>query len=92
LAEPHRRQRQPDRPRSQQRPRVTLTELAHHLDEPVRLRNNKFGKSVTAHAWYCPVRAAPEDRYLSDAEWGGIAQCIVEVAGLAPSGDDLACR
>ncbi|MCX5342668.1 relaxase/mobilization nuclease domain-containing protein [Streptomyces atratus] len=71
---------------------ATLTELGHHLDEPVRLRNSEFGKPVTGHVWHCPVRAAPEDRYLSDAEWGEIAQRIVQAAGIAPAGDDLACR
>ncbi|AYN40841.1 mobilization protein [Streptomyces dangxiongensis] len=71
---------------------ATLTELARYLDEPVRLRNGEFGKQVTDHVWHCPVRAAPEDRYLSDAEWGEIAQRIVEAAGIAPTGDDLGCR
>ncbi|WP_405811306.1 relaxase/mobilization nuclease domain-containing protein [Streptomyces sp. NBC_01520] len=71
---------------------ATLTELGHHLDEPVRLRNSEFGKPVTDHVWHCPVRAAPEDRYLSDAEWGEIAQRIVQAASIAPEGDDLACR
>ncbi|MFE8947427.1 relaxase/mobilization nuclease domain-containing protein [Streptomyces sp. NPDC007856] len=71
---------------------ATLTELARYLDEPVRLRNSEFGQKVTDHVWHCPVRAAPEDRYLSDAEWGEIAQRIVQAAGIAPAGDDLACR
>ncbi|ARP71386.1 mobilization protein [Streptomyces pluripotens] len=71
---------------------ATLTELARYLDEPVRLRNAEFGKPVTDHVWHCPVRAAPEDRYLSDTEWGEIAQRIVQAAGIAPAGDDLACR
>lgn len=71
---------------------ATLTELARYLDEPVSLRNSEFGKPVTDHVWHCPVRAAPEDRYLSDAEWGEIAQRIVQAAGIAPAGDDLACR
>ncbi|MFE2226343.1 MULTISPECIES: relaxase/mobilization nuclease domain-containing protein [Streptomyces] len=71
---------------------ATLTQLARHLDEPVRLRNSEFGKPVTDHVWHCPVRAAPEDRYLSDTEWGEIAQRIVAAAGIAPEGDDLACR
>ncbi|MGW2565360.1 relaxase/mobilization nuclease domain-containing protein [Streptomyces sp. NPDC001537] len=71
---------------------ATLTELARYLDEPVRLRNSEFGKKVTDHVWHCPVRAAPEDRYLSDAEWGEIAQSIVQAAGIAPPGDDLGCR
>ncbi|MEV6046465.1 relaxase/mobilization nuclease domain-containing protein [Streptomyces xanthochromogenes] len=71
---------------------ATLTELARHLDAPVHLRNSEFGRPVTDHVWHCPVRAAPEDRYLSDTEWGEIAQRIVEAAGIAPAGDDLGCR
>ncbi|MGW7384585.1 relaxase/mobilization nuclease domain-containing protein [Streptomyces sp. NPDC054794] len=71
---------------------ATLTELARYLDEPVRLRNSEFGQKVTDHVWHCPLRAAPEDRYLSDTEWGEIAQRIVQAAGIAPAGDDLACR
>ncbi|MEU9365340.1 mobilization protein [Streptomyces avermitilis] len=71
---------------------ATLTELARHLDEPVHLRNSEFGKPVTDHVWHCAVRAAPEDRHLSDAEWGEIADRIVRAAGIAPEGDDLACR
>jgi hypothetical protein len=71
---------------------ATLTALARHLDAPVHLRNSEFGKPVTDHVWHCPVRAAPEDRYLSDTEWGEIAQRIVEAVGIAPAGDDLACR
>ncbi|MBW5250104.1 mobilization protein [Streptomyces sp. P01-B04] len=71
---------------------ATLTQLARDLDEPVQLRNSEFGKPVTDHVWHCPVRAAPEDRYLSDTEWAEIAQRIVHAAGIAPAGDDLACR
>ncbi len=71
---------------------ATFTELARHLDAPVRLRNSEFGKPVTDHVWHCPVRAAPEDRYLSDAEWSEIAHRVVAAAGIAPAGDDLACR
>ncbi|MDX3318890.1 relaxase/mobilization nuclease domain-containing protein [Streptomyces sp. ME03-5684b] len=71
---------------------ATLTQLARHLDEPVQLRNSEFGKKVTDHVWHCPLRAAPEDRRLSDTEWAEIAQRIVEAAGIAPAGDDLGCR
>ncbi|WP_406740111.1 relaxase/mobilization nuclease domain-containing protein [Streptomyces atratus] len=71
---------------------ATLTQLARHLNEPVRLRNSEFGKKVTDHVWHCPVRTAPEDRHLSDAEWADIARRIVEAAGIAPPGDDLGCR
>ncbi|MFH8219714.1 relaxase/mobilization nuclease domain-containing protein [Streptomyces sp. NPDC018057] len=73
-------------------PDATLTQLARYLDEPVHLRNSEFGRKVTDHVWHCPVRTAPEDRHLSDTEWADIAQRIVEAAGIAPAGDDLACR
>ena len=56
---------------------ATLTQLRDVLDAPVKLRNEGFGKSVTDHVWHCPVRTAPGDRYLSDAEWGEIARRIV---------------
>ncbi|MFJ4972436.1 relaxase/mobilization nuclease domain-containing protein [Streptomyces sp. NPDC088755] len=71
---------------------ATLTQLARHLDEPVRLRNTEFGRPVTDHVWHCPVRTAPEDRPLTDTEWAEVAQRIVQAAGIAPVGDDLACR
>lgn len=71
---------------------ATLTQLRDVLDAPVRLRNEGFGKKVTDHVWHCPVRAAPGDRYLSDAEWGEVARRIVHAAGIAPDGDPLACR
>lgn len=71
---------------------ATLTQLARYLDAPVRLRNSEFGRNITDHVWHCPVRAAPEDRRLSDTEWSEIAHRIVEAAGIAPAGDDLACR
>lgn len=73
-------------------PDVTLTRLGQILDAPVHLRNEGFGKPVTDHVWHCPVRAAPGDRYLSDAEWGEIARRIVHAAGIAPDRDPLACR
>jgi hypothetical protein len=71
---------------------ATLTQLRDVLDAPVALRNEGFGRKVTDHVWHCPVRAAPGDRYLSDAEWGEAARRIVHAAGIAPDGDPLACR
>lgn len=38
--------------------------------------------------WHCAVRAAPEDRMLSDDEWAQIAVDIVHRTGLAPRGQD----
>jgi MobA/VirD2-like, nuclease domain len=36
--------------------------------------------------WHCAVRAAPEDRLLSDDEWAQIAADIMHRTGLAPRG------
>ncbi|MBD0737057.1 relaxase/mobilization nuclease domain-containing protein [Streptomyces sp. CBMA29] len=71
---------------------ATLTQLGRILDAPVKLRNEGFGKKVTDHVWHCPVRTAPGDQHLSDAEWGEIARRIVHAAGIAPDRDPLACR
>uniref|UniRef100_J1RUM8 Mobilization relaxase component n=1 Tax=Streptomyces auratus AGR0001 TaxID=1160718 RepID=J1RUM8_9ACTN len=39
-----------------------------------------------------PAPVSPSASSLSDAEWGEIAQRIVRAAGIAPDGDDQACR
>ena len=36
--------------------------------------------------WHCVVRAAPEDRMLSDDEWGQVARDVMHRTGLAPCG------
>ena len=38
--------------------------------------------------WHCVVRAAPDDRMLSDAEWGRLARDTMHRTGLAPHGQD----
>jgi hypothetical protein len=38
--------------------------------------------------WHCAVRAAPEDKMLSDDEWAQIAGDIVHRTGLAPYGQE----
>jgi len=50
------------------------------------------GANYSQPVWHCAVRAAPEDRELSDAEWAQVAAHIMDRAGLAPEGDDLAVR
>jgi len=42
--------------------------------------------------WHCSVRAAPEDRVLSDGEWAQVAAGIMHRTSLAPQGDDLGVR
>ena len=71
---------------------AVLTELADYLDQPVHVREQRVGKKVPQHVWHCPVRTAPGDRYLTDEEWAEVARRIVHASGIAPDGDDAACR
>jgi hypothetical protein len=50
------------------------------------------GPGYAKPVWHCAVRAAPEDRMLSDAEWARVAAQIMDRTGLAPNGDDLGVR
>ncbi|MER5349048.1 relaxase/mobilization nuclease domain-containing protein [Kitasatospora sp. NPDC002551] len=69
-----------------------LDQLADYLDQPVRARERRLGATVPQHVWHCPVRTAPGDRYLTDAEWAEVARRIVHATGIAPDGDDKSCR
>ncbi|MCU1691018.1 MAG: hypothetical protein JWM64_109, partial [Frankiales bacterium] len=42
--------------------------------------------------WHCPLRTAPGDRTLSDAEWAEVARDVVHRTGIAARGDDGGCR
>ncbi len=42
--------------------------------------------------WHCPLRTAPGDRVLTDAEWADVAVDLMDRTGIAPRGDDGACR
>ncbi|MEU9342045.1 relaxase/mobilization nuclease domain-containing protein [Streptomyces sp. NPDC048278] len=71
-------------------PDATLKQLSDRLDLPV-LALPKDRRPVQ-HVWHCPVRTAPGDRYLTDAEWAEVARRVVHATGIAPEGDDKACR
>ncbi|WP_069739105.1 mobilization protein [Streptomyces sp. EN27] len=74
-------------------PAATYTQLAKRLDTHVDLRTRELGgKKPPQHVWHCPVRTAPGDRYLTDTEWAEVARRIVHATGIAPEGDDKACR
>jgi hypothetical protein len=66
-----------------------LRRLAGLLAQPLAaLAGSGYDKPV----WHCSVRAAPEDRVLSDVEWAQVASAIMHRTGLAPEGDDLGVR
>ncbi|MEW2811970.1 mobilization protein [Streptomyces massasporeus] len=74
-------------------PEATYTLLARRLDHHVDLRTRELGgKKPPQHVWHCPVRTAPGDRYLTDAEWAEVARRVVAATGIAPEGDEKACR
>ncbi len=74
-------------------PTATYSLLAKRLDTHVDLRTRELGgKKPPQHVWHCPVRTAPGDRYLTDTEWAEVARRIVHATGIAPEGDEKACR
>ncbi|WP_405536011.1 mobilization protein [Streptomyces sp. NBC_00075] len=80
----------PDPGRSPHRdPKEAMAQLVAQLDQPVKMLGDKAPKDTV---WHCPVRAAPEDPILTDAQWAAIARRIVAAAGIAPDGDEHACR
>jgi len=60
----------------------------------LRLPHDALGKwGYAKPVWHCSMRAAPEDRLLSDAEWAGIARDVMDRTGLCPRGaEDDAVR
>lgn len=66
-----------------------LGQLANALD----LRVEQAGdKAPEGHVWHCSIRAAPQDRILTDAEWATIARRVLHATGIAPDGDPDGCR
>ncbi|MFC8793010.1 relaxase/mobilization nuclease domain-containing protein [Streptomyces cinereoruber] len=70
-------------------PDATLAQLATVLDLRVKQAGAKAPKN---HIWHCSIRAAPEDRHLTDDEWATIARRVLNATGIAPDGDPDACR
>jgi hypothetical protein len=62
--------------------------LAGLLLQPIAAWPSSCDKPV----WHCSVRATPGDRILSDTEWAGVAQEVMDRTGLAPADDDEAVR
>lgn len=58
-----------------------------HLNAPMAGREARHGC-----VWHCSLSSAPGDPVLSDAQWRDIAEEVMDRTGLAPRGDDGACR
>ncbi|MEU6349210.1 relaxase/mobilization nuclease domain-containing protein [Streptomyces sp. NPDC047072] len=71
-------------------PRATKRDLQRLLDQPVMALPESARPAE--HVWHLSVRAAPEDPILTDEQWADIARRMVAATGIAPKGDDAACR
>jgi hypothetical protein len=55
----------------------------------LRLPHDVLGKwGYAKPVWHTSMRAAPEDRMLSDAEWAQIAEDVMHRTGLCPRGEE----
>ncbi|MEU9371673.1 relaxase/mobilization nuclease domain-containing protein [Streptomyces avermitilis] len=71
-------------------PEATYGDLQRLLDQPVIALPTSARPAE--HVWHLSVRAAPEDPILTDEQWADIARRMVAATGIAPEGDDAACR
>ncbi|WP_369173521.1 relaxase/mobilization nuclease domain-containing protein [Streptomyces sp. R28] len=71
-------------------PKATYEQLQRLLDQPVNAL--PASKRPEKHVWHLSVRAAPEDPLLSNEDWATIARRMVAITGIAPDGDEQACR
>ncbi|MGZ3100064.1 mobilization protein [Streptomyces sp. H72] len=71
-------------------PSATYKQLQRLLDQPVNAL--PVGRRPKKHVWHLSVRASSEDPILSDDDWAAIARRMVAATGIAPAGDDAACR
>jgi hypothetical protein len=63
------------------------------LTKALDLRVKQAGdKAPEGHVWHCSIRAAPEDRILTDAEWATVTRRVLHATGIAPDGDPDGCR
>ncbi|MER7701580.1 mobilization protein [Kitasatospora sp. NPDC097605] len=71
-------------------PNATIKQLQTALDMRVDQRGPR--RRLKKPVWHCSVRAAPEDRMLSDEEWAVVARRVVAATGIAEDGDPDGCR
>ena len=69
--------------------RVNGTRDFRRLVGLLRLPHDALGTwGYAKPVWHCSMRAAPEDRLLSDAEWAHVARDVMHRTGLCPHGDE----
>ncbi|MFF7413282.1 relaxase/mobilization nuclease domain-containing protein [Streptomyces lydicus] len=69
---------------------ATLKQLQQLLDQPVE--NIDEAERPKRHVWHLSVRNGPDDRVLSDEEWGDVARRMVAAAGIDDPDQVAGCR
>ena len=68
----------------------TVGKLAARLDIPLKALRPEHRPEIKY--LHIPLRAAPEDRHLTDDEWATAARRVLTAGGLLTEGDDQGCR
>ncbi|MEC3995269.1 mobilization protein [Actinacidiphila sp. DG2A-62] len=71
---------------------TAMTQLTNALELRLYQARGKDQQVPDKPVWQCSVRAAPEDPFLTDAQWADIARRVVAATGIAPDGDSDGCR
>ncbi|MER0445725.1 relaxase/mobilization nuclease domain-containing protein [Streptomyces sp. Edi4] len=69
---------------------ATLKQLQQLLDQPVE--NIDQAQRPRKHVWHLSVRNGPEDRILTDEEWGDVARRMVAAARIDDPETGAGCR
>ncbi|MFC5252994.1 relaxase/mobilization nuclease domain-containing protein [Streptomyces nigrescens] len=69
---------------------ATLKQLQQLLDQPVE--NVDQAERPEKHVWHLSVRNGPDDRILSEEEWGDVARRMVAAAGIDDPEEGAGCR
>ncbi|MFE0376152.1 mobilization protein [Streptomyces inhibens] len=69
---------------------ATLKQLQQLLDQPVE--NIDQAERPKRHVWHLSVRNGPDDRILSEEEWGDVARRMVAAAGIDDPEEGAGCR
>lgn len=72
---------------------AALTDPAAAAGVPQRPpEDHNGGQRTQGPVWHCSIRAAPEDRELSDTEWSEVVADLLHRTGIARRDDPGACR
>jgi len=70
--------------------RLSVGQLSGFLTEPVA--GSEKIRVTDPHVYHVSLSTGPDDRRLSDEEWGEVAADMMDRVGIAPKDDPLGCR